>query len=370
MKLVVFGLSVSSSWGNGHATLWRGLVHALARKGHSVTFYERDVPYYREHRDCFGLPNGELRLYDDFATVRASAAAAVREADIGMVTSYCPDALAATELVCELARTSAFYDLDSPITLDRVRRGEPVQYIGEQRLRPFDIVISYAGGPALRQLQQLLGARRVAALYGSVDTALHSPTAPVARYRADLSYLGTYAAERQAALDALFLEPARLSPGRRFMLGGSGYPRDFAWSPNLHFLHHVPPCEHAAFYGSARLDLNVTRAPMAEMGYCPSGRLFEAAASGGALISDAWPGIDEFYTPDEELLVARDHRDVLCALEQSDDALRAMALRARERTLAQHSVDLRAAQLVDILDSAHAPAREFEREAQATPVEI
>jgi spore maturation protein CgeB len=370
MRLVVFGLSVSSSWGNGHATLWRGLVHALARKGHSVLFYERDVPYYAAHRDCFGLPNGELHLYGDFAGIRAHAAAALREADVGMVTSYCPDALPASELVCELARTSAFYDLDSPITLDRVRRRLPVDYIGPHGLRPFDVVLSYAGGPALQELQRLLGARRVAALYGSVDTALHAPTPPVAQYRADLSYLGTYADERQAALDELLLAPARANPTRTFAIGGSGYPHDFAWPNNLRYLHHVPPCEHAAFFCSARLNLNVTRAPMAQMGYCPSGRLFEAAASGGALISDAWPGLDEFYAPDDELLVARDRRDVLSALERSDAELQAMARRARERTLLEHSVDLRAAQLIDILAAAHDPARESEREAAETPVEI
>jgi spore maturation protein CgeB len=332
MKLVVFGLSVSSSWANGHATLWRGLIHALAARGHSVTFYERDTPYYAAHRDCFGLPNGELQLYRDFAEVCDHAALALRNADVGMVTSYCPDALAATRLLLDRAAPSvrAFYDLDTPITLHRLARGETVEYIGPDGLR--------------------------------------APVDGVDRYRSDLSYLGTYAAERQAALEELFLAPAQASPQRRFALGGSQYPADFRWAPNIDYLRHVPPAEHAAFYCSARLNLNVTRAPMAALGYCPSGRMFEAAACGAALISDVWPGLEEFYVPDQELLVARDRADVMAALELSDAELKSIGQRARERTLAQHSMEQRATQLIQILEDAQAPLREFEREARTLEV--
>jgi spore maturation protein CgeB len=362
MRLVVFGLSVSSSWGNGHATLWRGLIHALAAAGHSVVFFERDVPYYAAHRDCFGLPNGELRLYTDFALVREDAQRALQSADVGMVTSYCPDAAAATALVLDSSvACKAFYDLDTPVTLDRLARGEKVEYLGERGLRDFDVVLSYTGGPALEQVRRVLGARRVAALYGSVDPRLHAPAQPVERYRADLSYLGTYARERQAALEELFLAPASLRPDARFALGGSQYPSDFAWSPNIHYLRHVPPAEHAAFFCSARLNLNVTRAPMAAMGHCPSGRLFEAAACGAALITDAWPGLEDFYAPGEELLIARSRDDVLAALELSDAELCVIASRGRERTLVQHTTTHRAQQLLDILSEAPADLRDFER---------
>jgi spore maturation protein CgeB len=365
MKLVVFGLSVSSSWGNGHATLWRGLIHALAAQGHSVTFYERDMPYYGAHRDCFGLPNGELRLYADFEAIRTEAQSVLRSADVAMITSYCPDALAATALVLGSSTpVRAFYDLDTPITLDRVQRGEPVAYIGPDGLRDFDLVLSYTGGPALSELRRVLGARRVAPLYGSVDPRLHAPATPVDRYEAGLSYLGTYALERQAALDELFLAPAELSPERRFVIGGSQYPADFRWASNIHFLRHVPPAEHSAFYCSARLNLNVTRAPMAALGHCPSGRLFEAAACGAALISDDWAGLSEFYTPGDELLVVKDRSDVLAALESSDTELRQMARRARERTLAEHTMVQRAAQLVQYLEEARAPFRDFGPEAR------
>jgi spore maturation protein CgeB len=362
MKLVVFGLSVSSSWGNGHATLWRGLIHALAALGHSVSFYERDTQYYAAHRDCFALPNGELHLYSDFESTRAHAARSLRGADVGMVTSYCPDAIAATQLLLDGSAPliRAYYDLDTPITLDRLARGESVPYIGPFGLDPFDVVLSYTGGSALTQLRSVLGARRVAPLYGSVDPRLHAPARPIERFRSHLSYLGTYAAERQAALDELFLLPARAQPERTFAIGGSQYPDDFRWAPNINYLRHVPPAEHAAFYCSARLNLNVTRAPMAALGYCPSGRLFEAAACGAALISDVWPGIEEFYRPGEEVLLARDRADVIAALEASDLELQRLGQRARERTLEEHSMQRRAAQLIEILEGARAPLRPLE----------
>jgi spore maturation protein CgeB len=353
MKLVVFGLSVSSSWGNGHATLWRGLIWGLARQGHSVVFFERDQPYYAAHRDCHGLPNGELVLYSDWSTVRPAAERALRSADSAIVTSYCPDGVCAAELVlASRVPVKAFYDLDTPITLEQLARGVEVPYIPKSGLGDFDVVLSYTGGPALEALQSKLGARRAVALYGSVDLALHKPSGPLERFRADLSYLGTYAQDRQQALTELLLRPAAALSQRKFMIGGSQYPADFAWHPNIHYVWHVPPYEHSAFFGSARLNLNVTRAPMAAMGYCPSGRLFEAAACEGALISDAWPGIEQFYAPGSELLVAEKAEDVIDALSLTDRELRAQATRALERTRAEHTVDRRAQQLVEFLEGA------------------
>jgi spore maturation protein CgeB len=358
MQLVVFGLSVSSSWGNGHATLWRGLIHGLARAGHRVVFFERDTPYYAAHRDCHGLPNGQLALYEDWPSVRSAARQALEGADAALVTSYCPDGVAATKLLLESrVPIKGFYDLDTPITLERMARGEPVPYLTDTGLRDFDVVLSYTGGLALKELSRKLGARRALPLYGSVDPNLHRPTAPVERYRSDLAYLGTYAQERQQALRELLLRPALSLPEHKFVIGGSQYPADFDWSPNIHYLWHVPPYEHAAFFCSARLNLNVTRGPMAAMGYCPSGRLFEAAACGAALITDAWPGLEDFYAPGEELLVARCAQDVVDSLALSDRELRALAARAQERTLAEHTVERRAQQLIEILEGARKPER-------------
>src|SRR5690349_840822 len=210
VKLVIFGLTVSSSWGNGHATLWRGLCRALARHGHKVVFYERDVDYYAMNRDVTELPGGRLVLYPDWDQVASAAARDLRDADAAIVTSYCPDGIAASDLVLgSTVPVRAFYDLDTPVTLAALKAGEEVAYIGPRGLRDFDLVLSYTGGLALDELQRRLGARRVAALYGSVDPEAHQPAHPQAHYAADLSYLGTYSPDRQQALEVLFVETAR-----------------------------------------------------------------------------------------------------------------------------------------------------------------
>jgi spore maturation protein CgeB len=353
MKLVVFGLSVSSSWGNGHATLWRGLIRALSRLGHAVVFYERDVPYYAEHRDLPQLSDGELRLYSSWPEVFGRARRDVEDADVAIITSYCPDGPAAAELV--LSRSAGlrvFYDLDTPVTLERLRRREVVSYLPHNGLGDFDLVLSYTGGAALEELGHRLGARRVVPLYGSVDPLVHYPVPPADQYRANLSYLGTYAEDRQEALQRLFIEAARLRPHRRFLIGGAQYPPAFPWTENIYFVRHLPPAEHPAFYCSSRLTLNVTRAPMAEMGYCPSGRLFEAAACGAVVLSDWWPGLEEFFDPGSEILVAHTTEDVLSALELGPGQLAELGQAARNRVLTDHTAERRAQQLIAALESA------------------
>jgi spore maturation protein CgeB len=357
MKIVIFGLSISSSWGNGHATLWRGLCAALARKGYKVVFFERDVPYYAAHRDYLALPGtGELRLYQGWREAATAARHHLSDADVGMVTSYCPDSIAASELVlASPAPIRAFYDLDTPVTLDRLRTGLPVDYIGPRGLQDFDLVLSYTGGAALTALQTELGAQRVAPLYGSVDPAVHRPSNPEERYCADLSYLGTHSPDRDAALDNLFVEPARRSPARKFILGGAKYQSSFPWQGNIFFSGHVPSADHSAFYCSSRLTLNVTRRPMADMGYCPSGRLFEATACGAPVLSDVWEGLDCFFEPGSEILLATETSEVLRALDRSPEELKSVAAAGRERTLADHTADRRAGQLEAILETAFRP---------------
>ena len=356
MNLVVFGLSVSSSWGNGHATLWRGLCAALARRGHRVTFFERDLPFYAACRDLHELPNGRLVLYPGWSEVLPAARLAVAEADVAMVTSYCPDALTATDLVLASKTLRVFYDLDTGVTLSRLQRGERVEYIAPQGLGAFDLVLSYTGGRSLDELKRRLGARRVAPLYGHVDPAVHRPVPPEDRYRAGLSYLGTYAPDRNAALEALFVEPARRLPQRRFLVGGAQYDGSFPWQPNIFFVRHVEPADHSAFYCSSPLTLNVTRRPMAEMGYCPSGRLFEAAACGVPVLSDKWEGIDEFFAPESEILLASGTADAMLALDRSPEDLKRIGRAARDRVMQCHTSDVRARQLESILEAARRPA--------------
>ncbi|MBV9531252.1 MAG: glycosyltransferase, partial [Bradyrhizobium sp.] len=282
MKIVIFGLTISSSWGNGHATLWRGLCKNLVHLGHEVVFFERDVSYYANARDFFELPGGRLELYATWEEITFKARADAVDADAVIITSYCPDACNAARLIPDSSRAlRVFYDLDTPITLARLRNGERVPYITSEGLGDFDLVLSFTGGDrALQEFRRLAGARHIQALYGHVDPDVHRPTAPSPHYRADLSYLGTYSQDRQQALESLFVAAARCLGGLRFLIGGAQYPKDFPWSPNIYFVRHLPPSEHAAFFASSRLTLNVTRNAMTQMGWCPSGRLFEAAACG------------------------------------------------------------------------------------------
>ena len=350
MNIVVFGLTISSSWGNGHATLWRALVRALGAKGHRVCFFERDVPYYAAHRDLTAIDEHTVHLYSDWESAAAAADRAVESADVAVVTSYCPDAQAAADLICAASRpVKVFYDLDTPVTLAALRAGGTVDYLPAGGLASFDLVLSFGGGPALAELQQRLGAKRVAALYGSVDPRAYQRTGHAEAYRSDVTYLGTFSSDRQASLDSLFLEPARRRPRLRFLLGGSLYPQDFPWSPNIYYLQHVPPPQHATVYSSCRLTVNVTRGPMAEMGFCPSGRLFEAAACGTPVLSDDWPGLDTFFEPGRDILIARTAEEAIDAVDRPFPELAEIGRRARDRVLECHSADYRARELEQLL---------------------
>lgn len=351
MHFVIFGLTVSSSWGNGHATLWRGLLKALARRGNTVVFYEKDVSYYRNTRDGWEPPAGvQLRLYGDLEEIRREAPCELQRADAALVTSYCPDGAEASEIVLASgAGVRAFYDLDTPVTLDALQSGQPVPYLPAQGLREFDLVLSYTGGRALEELQTRLGARRVAPLHGWVDPEIHCPAVPVEEFRADLSYLGTFAADRQPALEELLVKPARARPELRFVIGGAQYPDDFPWAQNIYFVRHLPPALHPAFFCSSRATLNVTRRAMADYGYCPSGRLFEAAACGTAILSDVWEGLETFFVPDKEVVLVRHAEDVLAALARPPAELAEIAAAGRRRALRDHTADARASELERLL---------------------
>ncbi len=356
MRIVIFGLTVTSSWGNGHATLWRGLLKALAARGHRIAFYEKDVPYYAENRDAWPVPEGvEVRLFGSLAEVQEQARRELAAADVAIATSYCGEGDAACALVLQSgAARKVFYDLDTPVTLSALAGGAPVAYLPADGLAAFDLVLSYTGGRALHELQMRLGARHIAPLYGWVDPNLHHPVAAVAEFRAELSYLGTYAADRQSTLEALFVQAAYAQPDRRFAIGGAQYPHDFPWAENIFFVRHLPPALHPAFFCSGRATLNVTRQAMAAYGYCPSGRLFEAAACGVPIVTDTWEGLESFFHFGTEILPARTTADVLAALSLTDAELRCIAEAARERTLREHTAAARAAELERLLQSAYA----------------
>ncbi len=347
MKIVIFGLTVSSSWGNGHATLWRSLIKALLRRGHTVTFYEKDVSYYASTRDLWALPTGgTLRLYESLGAIRGEAELELRDSDLAVVTSYCPDGPAAAALVLQYARgVRAFYDMDTPVTLDCLRSATPVAYLPPEGLGAFDLVLSYTGGRALDELRTRLGARVVAPLYGSVDPETHHPVPPVEAFRAQLSYLGTFAEDRQRGVETLFVDPARRMSEDRFLIGGAQYPESFPWTNNIFFTGHLEPAQHPAFFCSGRATLNVTRRAMAEYGYCPSGRLFEAAACGVPLLTDGWEGLEQFFTPGEQILRVDTAEDVLGTLCLSDVELARVSAAALERVLREHTNDQRVVDL-------------------------
>ncbi len=353
MHVVIFGLTVSSSWGNGHATLWRSLIKAMLRRGHTVSFYEKDVPYYAGARDLNSLPEGgRLRLYESFGSISEEARRELNHADLALFTSFCPDGADASGVILESrARIKAFYDLDTPVTLDGLSAGAGVQYLPPGGLCDFDLVLSYTGGRALDELKLRLGARTVVPLYGSVDPENHRPVPPVAEFRASLSYLGTYAQDRQEALQRLFLEPAKMLSGKRFLIGGAQYPESFPWAENIGFMRHVAPPDHPAFFCSSRATLNVTRGVMARYGFCPSGRLFEAAACGVPLLTDDWVGLDSFFKPDFEVLRVSSATDVVQAMSLTDAELQRIAKAARERTLEEHTGERRVQQLETMCES-------------------
>ena len=353
MKIVVFGLSISSAWGNGHATLLRGLFRALCSEGHEVHFFERDAPYYAAHRDAPTLPYVDLHLYSDWAQGLAEAESALAGADVGMVTSYCPDGLAACKLILESRADlrSVFYDMDTPVTLSRLAKGELVPYIPAEGLKGFDLVLSYTGGEAIQRLKNELKARRVAPLYGWVDQNVHSRVVVDPEFVADLSYLGTFSRDRQDALETLLISAARIMPDKAFIIAGAMYESRESWPNNIRYFSHVSPPRHSGFYSSSTLTLSVTRGAMAAMGYCPSGRLFEAAACGTPVLSDWWNGLDTFFEPKTEILIASTTQEAMATLMKDRRELQEIGIRAKERALDCHTAEIRARRFIDLIET-------------------
>lgn len=343
MKLVVLGLSLSSSWGNGHATTYRALLSAFAARGHDILFLERDVPWYASARDLEDPPWCRLAFYSDTEDLRRWDDE-ISRADAVVIGSYVPDGIAIGHHVRRLTRGPlAFYDIDTPVTLAALEEGD-CAYLSSALVPLYDLYLSFTGGPVLRQLEERWGSPRARALYCSVDTAFYRPAAAPTRW--DLSYLGTYSPDRQGPLENLLMKVAARRPDLRFAVAGPQYPADIAWPENVERIAHLPPADHPAFYSASRFTLNLTRADMARAGWSPSVRLFEAGACGTAILSDIWPGIDDVFAPAREIRLVADAADVLDALG-GDGA--AMGEAARQRVLREHDSRRRAAELEDHL---------------------
>jgi len=351
MKLVVLGLSLSSSWGNGHATTYRALLAAFAARGHDIVFLERDMPWYREQRDLIDPGYCRLSFYSSLDELR-DWSGEIAAADAVIVGSYVPDGILVGRFVQDVAEgVVAFYDIDTPVTIANLERGS-CDYLSTDLIADYDLYLSFTGGPMLRAIEQRYGAPAARALYCSVDPAAY-PTLDLPK-RWDLSYLGTYSPDRQPALDKLLIEPARQRPDLRFAVAGPQYPAAMTWPANVERIDHLPPADHAAFYNSSRYTLNVTRADMIAAGWSPSVRLFEAAATGTPIISDVWPGIGTLLEPDSEIILAERSERILRALDQDHHD---MGRAARARVLAQHSAAHRAAELEGHLAQAARPVR-------------
>lgn len=347
LSLVFLGLSITSSWGNGHATTYRALLRELAARGHRILFLERRAPWYEENADMPVPPFCETGLYSSVSELFDRYGDAIAAADATILGSYVTDGSQLAQQLSQRARgVLAFYDIDTPITLCELARGA-CSYLSAEDVPRFHLYLSFSGGPVLQQLQRELGARRAAPLYCSVDTRLYRPTGAPRRW--ELGYLGTYSADRQPKLQRLLLEPARRVPEARFIVAGPQYP-DIAWPRNVERREHIAPFEHPDFYSSQLATLNVTRRDMVDAGYSPSVRLFEAAACGVPVVSDIWPGIESFFVPDREILLAETSEDVVRHLAELSEAKRAaLAARARERVLREHSAARRAAWLEELL---------------------
>ncbi|HWQ93748.1 MAG TPA: glycosyltransferase [Clostridia bacterium] len=344
MRFVFLGLSITSSWGNGHATTYRGLVRELTTRGHEVLFLERNLEWYAANRDLPKPPYGRTALYSSVRDLKNRFASEIRNADVVIVGSYVPDGATIGEWVNRIADgATAFYDIDTPVTIARLTRGD-LDYLTAGLVRKYQLYLSFTGGPMLDLIERRYGSPMARPLYCSVDTTLYYPEPRERKW--DLGYMGTYSDDRQPALDELLLKPARHWSQGRFVVAGPQYPKSIRWPGNVKRYTHLSPAKHRAFYNGQKFTLNITRANMIEAGHSPSVRLFEAAACGTPIISDYWEGLETFFEPKEDILIARSSEECLYYLVGLNESeRRALGERARARVLAKHTAKHRAREL-------------------------
>jgi spore maturation protein CgeB len=354
---VFFGLSITSTWGNGHATTYRGLIKELAHRGHAVTFLERDVPWYAENREFSELAFCDVQLYRTLEELESRFAETVRSADVVIVGSYVPQGIAVGRWVQSTAKgLKAFYDIDTPVTLNDLSRG-CCEYLSRELIPGFDLYLSFTGGPTLKRIERKLGSPCARPLYCSVDPSLYFPEHRPSRWK--LAYLGTYAPDRQSALRGLLLDVARQHPNLSFAVAGPQYPEHIVWPPNVERMEHLAASYHRTFYNSQEFTLNITRRDMLRAGYSPSVRLFEAAACGVPILTDSWAGLDCFFEPGTEILPVTSSSEVAAYLRRSTEQRANIAERARCRTLKFHTAAVRAAEFDAYVNAS------FERSAQS-----
>jgi spore maturation protein CgeB len=352
MKIAWFASSLVSSYWNGAATYYRGIVRALYARGHEIVFFEPDAYERQANRDLGEVDWADVRVYDPAEWARALAAA--RGADVVVKASGVgvndPELEAG---VLELdAPTIVFWDVDAPATLARLEADEDDPL---RKLIPlYDLILTYGGGHPVVDRYLALGAVECVPVYNALDPDTHHPVRPEERWRADLSLLANRLPDREQRIEEFFLQAAELAPSRRFLLGGAGWD-DRPLPPNVRLVGHVPTSAHNAFNAGALAVLNVSRESMALNGFSPATRVFEAAGAAACLLSDTWEGIELFLEPGEEVLLARDGAEVAAVLDGlTTDRAREIGERARRRVLAEHTYTQRAGQVEALLERVHA----------------
>ncbi|MGQ9425449.1 CgeB family protein [Gilvimarinus sp. F26214L] len=354
LNIVVFGLSITSSWGNGHATTFRSLIKALNARGHHVSFFEKDVSWYAHNRDMPEPPFCETILYRSPDEVQRYEQT-LGEADLIIIGSFVADAQEILHRVREVTPVClAFYDIDTPVTLGKLAR-QDYEYLHPDMIPEFDLYLSFTGGPVLEKLESRWGAQRARPLYCSVDPELYFPETRTDPLPYTLGYLGTYSDDRQPTLQRLLIDSAQRMPKARFCVAGAQYPREINWPSNVKHVEHIPPREHRAFYNGQRFTLNVTRQDMIGAGYSPSVRLFEAGACAIPVMSDYWDGLEHFFSLGDEILVAQTTHEALDILNMDEDSRRRVGEAMYRRVLEEHTCDHRAMELEEYWREAARP---------------
>ncbi|MBI0535576.1 hypothetical protein D9599_08330 [Roseomonas sp. KE2513] len=351
MKIAFYGSSLLSSYWNGAATYYRGMLRDLAARGHEITFYEPDAFGRQQHRDIEPPAWAEVRVYDATESALRAVMDEAARADVVVKASgvgvFDDELIAGVMAAARPEAIRIFWDVDAPATLAEIT---PVPDHALRRALPsLDFVLTYGGGPPVIAAYEALGARRCIPIYNALDPETHHPVPPDPRFEADLSFLANRLPDREARVEAFFLDAARRLPGRSFLLGGNGWD-DKPMSPNIQRIGHVGTRDHNAFNTSPLAVLNVARDSMASVGYSPATRVFEAAGAGACLITDAWVGLDLFLKEGEEVLVARDGADVAEHVRSlTPERARAIGEAARRRVLEGHTYERRGAEVDALL---------------------
>ncbi|MFC3070394.1 CgeB family protein [Phenylobacterium soli] len=360
MKIAFYGSSLLSSYWNGAATYYRGMLFELARRGYDITFYEPDAFDRQSHRDIDPPDWARVVVYPATETACQAVIGAAAGADVVVKASgvgvFDDELLEGVMAVAPAHAVKIFWDVDAPATIASLRADDGL--VMHRVLPKLDMVLTYGGGPPVIAAYEALGARFCRPIYNALDPATHHPVGADPRYAGDLNFLANRLPDREARVEEFFLKPAAALADRRFLIGGEGW-GDKSMPANVRKAGHVGTADHNAFNTSALAVLNVARDSMADVGFSPATRVFEAAGAGACLITDAWEGIELFLTPEEEVLVARDGQDVADhLLRLTPERARAIGEAARQRILSEHTYARRAAEVDALLRDQLAAKRE------------